>query len=218
MPKKNKVTKSFEKEKSQEEIKQNDDKIKVSEAKKISRDKSNNIKQKLEENNPSIVDKSISSNTNSIPKNLKTLPIVNNEKGWKALTALQTKVQDMKQNSNKLIQDKEIFYVIFKLNKPTAKRLKPYTIKLPNTQYGLSDRSVCQISKDPEEEYETLIQDSDLPIKQVIGLQRFRTEYKPYQYRRELVSQHDLFLVDRSILSRVCGNIGVIFQRANKYV
>ncbi|KAI5968557.1 hypothetical protein CANMA_002302 [Candida margitis] len=99
-------------------------------------------------------------------------------------------------------------------------QFKPKTIKLSKSINDASLKS-CLILRDQlvksDEEIEK-IEEANLPtISQILPLQSIKTEYKPFEKRRELHSSHDLFFVDDAVLNTMPFSLGKIFYESNKY-
>ena len=99
-------------------------------------------------------------------------------------------------------------------------QFKPKTIKLFKS---INDKSLksCLIIRDQlvksDQEIEK-IEEANLPtISQIIPLQSIKTEYKPFEKRRELQSTYDLFFVDDAVLNTMPNSLGKIFYESSKY-
>lgn len=99
-------------------------------------------------------------------------------------------------------------------------QFKPKTIKLSKSINDGSLKS-CLIIRDQlvksDQEIEK-IEEANLPtISQILPLQSIKTEYKPFEKRRELQSSYDLFFVDDAVLNTLPNSLGKIFYESNKY-
>ena len=87
-------------------------------------------------------------------------------------------------------------------------------------QHALLDNSasVCLLTKDPQREYKDLLAEKQIKtISRVVGVTKLRGKFRPFDARRELVRDHDMFLADERIvpmLPKLCGNV---FYDARKF-
>ncbi|WFD34445.1 proteasome-interacting protein cic1 [Malassezia cuniculi] len=92
----------------------------------------------------------------------------------------------------------------------TQRKVKPATIPLAHALLD-SSASVCLLTKDPQREYKDLLVEKNIKsISRVVGVEKLRGKFKPFDARRELVRDHDLFLADERIvpmLPKLCGNV-----------
>ncbi|KAI5964552.1 CIC1 [Candida theae] len=99
-------------------------------------------------------------------------------------------------------------------------QFKPKSIKLFKSINDASIKS-CLIIRDQlvksDQEIEK-IEEANLPtVSQILPLQSIKTEYKPYEKRRELHSSFDLFFVDDAVLNTMPTSLGKIFYQTSKY-
>ena len=90
---------------------------------------------------------------------------------------------------------------------------------MPHALNKSSSLSICIISADPQVSLENVIADPSFPpslssrISRVIGYSKLRTRYKDFESRRGLVAEHDIFLADDRIITRLPSTLGKIFYK-----
>ncbi|KAL9057083.1 MAG: hypothetical protein Q9162_002517 [Coniocarpon cinnabarinum] len=96
-------------------------------------------------------------------------------------------------------------------------RLKPHKIEIPHGLYDASDSSICLITSDPQRLYKDAIADPAFPsalrgrITRIIGLQKLKARYKSFESKRQLASEHDLFLADSRVWTYLPKILGKVF-------
>ena len=79
--------------------------------------------------------------------------------------------------------------------------------------------SVCLVTKDPQREYKDLLESHGIRfISRVIGVEKLKGKFKPYEARRMLLKENDLFLADERVVPLLPGLLGRKFFEAKKYV
>jgi ribosome biogenesis protein UTP30 len=81
--------------------------------------------------------------------------------------------------------------------------------------------SVCLISKTPQREYKDLLAAPEHNIKfvsRVVGVEKLRGKHAPYEARRRLCSEHDVFLCDERVMEMMPKLLGKTWFDAKKYV
>ncbi|PWZ00664.1 ribosomal protein L1 [Testicularia cyperi] len=98
-----------------------------------------------------------------------------------------------------------------------VKKVKPVRINLPNALHEPGSTSVCLLVKDPQREYkDLLVAEKIKSIARVVGVTKLKGKFKPYDARKALVQDHDLFLADQRIVPLVPALCGKIFFDAKK--
>ncbi|KAI9045458.1 uncharacterized protein KD926_008885 [Aspergillus affinis] len=101
-------------------------------------------------------------------------------------------------------------------------RLKPGKISIPHSLNASSSLSVCLITADPQRAVKNIVADSSFPehltsrIDKVIGFSKLKTKYQSFESRRQLLSEHDVFLADDRIIMRLVNTLGKIFYKSSK--
>lgn len=99
---------------------------------------------------------------------------------------------------------------------PEKKRIKPIQIPLTHPYRKDADQ-VCLITKDPQNDYKNLLKQKRITsIHKVIGIEKLRKKYQPYEARRILCSSYEVFLADRSVISLLPQLLGKEFFQKKK--
>ncbi|KAK4935445.1 proteasome-interacting protein cic1 [Elasticomyces elasticus] len=100
------------------------------------------------------------------------------------------------------------------------KRLKPSKISVPHSLNKSSDLRICLIVADPQRAVKNVVADPAFPehlksrINRIIGFTKLKARYKTFESRRQLLSEHDIFLADERIVTRLPGVLGKVFYKA----
>lgn len=138
----------------------------------------------------------------------------------KACKALLKHVKSQPTNDNNLLDSDEqnVWLQVNTRKMSELKKFKP--IRLP-LKHSLVDKSVpiCLISKDPQKTYKELLISKECSemIDKVVGVEKFRGKYKPYEARRELAREYSIFLADERVTPLLPSLLGKIFLK-NKRV
>ena len=101
-------------------------------------------------------------------------------------------------------------------------RLKPGKISIPHSLNTSPSLSICLITADPQHAVKDAIGDPAFPttlssrISKVIGYTKLKAKYKTFEARRQLLSEHDVFLADDRIIMRLVETLGKIFYKSSK--
>ncbi|KAK5944345.1 proteasome-interacting protein cic1 [Knufia obscura] len=98
-------------------------------------------------------------------------------------------------------------------------RLKPSKIPVPHSLNTNENATICLITTDPQRAVKNAVADPAFPsalstrITRIIGLSKLLARYKSFEQRRQLVSEHDIFLADDRIISRLPKLLGKVFYK-----
>ncbi|KIX92317.1 uncharacterized protein Z520_11925 [Fonsecaea multimorphosa CBS 102226] len=98
-------------------------------------------------------------------------------------------------------------------------RLKPSKIAVPHPLNTSPDLRICLITTDPQRAVKNVVADPAFPehlksrITRIIGYTKLKARYKTFEQLRELLSEHDLFLADDRIVTRLPGILGKVFYK-----
>lgn len=98
-------------------------------------------------------------------------------------------------------------------------RLKPSKILVPHSLNRNENATICLITTDPQRAVKNAIADPTFPqplssrITRVIGLTKLLAKYKSFEQRRQLLSEHDIFLADDRIVARLPKALGKVFYK-----
>jgi ribosome biogenesis protein UTP30 len=99
-------------------------------------------------------------------------------------------------------------------------RLKPSKITVPHSLNTAPDLNICIISADPQRALKNAVADDSFPadlssrITRIIGLTKLKSRYKSFEQRRALRDEHDIFLADDRIVSRLPDALGKVFYKS----
>lgn len=101
-------------------------------------------------------------------------------------------------------------------------RLKPGKISVPHSLHSSPSLSICLITADPQRAVKDVIAEPSFPktlssrITKIIGFSKLKARYQSFESRRQLLSEHDLFLADDRIILRLVQTLGKIFYQSSK--
>lgn len=99
---------------------------------------------------------------------------------------------------------------------PTS-HVKPVRINLPHALHTPGEVSVCLLVKDPQREWKDLLVEKKIKcISRVVGVTKLKGKFKPFDARRALVQDHDIFLADSRIVPTLPNLCGKVFFDAKK--
>ena len=79
--------------------------------------------------------------------------------------------------------------------------------------------SICLITKDPQREYKDLLESHNIKfISRVVGVEKLKGKFKPFDARRMLLKENGLFLADDRVIPLLPKLLGKAFFNAKKYV
>ena len=102
------------------------------------------------------------------------------------------------------------------------KRLKPGKIPIIHSLHKPASSTVCLITADPQRSFKDTIGNPTFPsrlrsqITRVIGISKLLARYKSFESRRQLHSEHDVFLADTRIITRLPKALGKVFYSGTK--
>ncbi|KAI5962981.1 uncharacterized protein KGF55_002773 [Candida pseudojiufengensis] len=170
---------------------------------------------------------STESNSSIIPSSVIKKAIIELEK---YITRDKQEKQESNEKSKSQLFDEDVIneantlYLIIESKKffSAKPQFKPKTIKLSKSMYNFKELKTCLIIRDQlvktNEEIEK-IENENLPtISQILPLKSLKTEYKPFEKRREFRNDYDLFLADEAILNTLPNVLGKVFYDSNNKV
>lgn len=98
-------------------------------------------------------------------------------------------------------------------------RLKPGKIPVPHSINNSPSLSICLITADPQRAVKDVVADPTFPaslsarIGKVIGFSKLKAKYHSFESRRQLFAEHDIFLADDRIITRLVDTLGKIFYK-----
>ncbi|PGH15396.1 hypothetical protein AJ80_05580 [Polytolypa hystricis UAMH7299] len=101
-------------------------------------------------------------------------------------------------------------------------RLKPSKIQVPHSLNTSPALNICLITADPQRAVKDVVADPAFPkslssrITKVIGFSKLKAKYQSFESRRQLLGEHDIFLADDRIITRLVDALGKIFYKSTK--
>lgn len=101
------------------------------------------------------------------------------------------------------------------------KRLKPGKITVPHPLNTSTTSTICLITCDPQRTYKDIVASPAFPsalssrITRVIDVKKLQSKYKQYEAQRQLRDNHNIFLADDRIITRLPQILGKTFYKAS---
>lgn len=78
---------------------------------------------------------------------------------------------------------------------------------------------ICLITKDPQREYKDLLEAHGVKfISRVVGIEKLKGKFKPFEARRALLKENGMFLADERVVPLLPKLLGVKWFNAKKCV
>ncbi|KAI0016403.1 ribosomal protein L1 [Xylariomycetidae sp. FL0641] len=100
-----------------------------------------------------------------------------------------------------------------------TRNLKPGKIVLPHPLNTHPEMGICLITAEPQRHYKNLVASNEFPeewrkrISRVIDVGKLKSKFKSYEQQRQLFSEHDVFLGDSRIITRLPKLLGKTFYK-----
>ncbi|XP_028669939.1 ribosomal L1 domain-containing protein 1 isoform X2 [Erpetoichthys calabaricus] len=141
----------------------------------------------------------------------------------KAVKALFAYLKSVSASKAKLLEEQQVISLIITLWKipPNEQSIKihlPHTIHTGSTEVCLFTRDEPDMSAEKTEAfYKKLLADKNIRyVSEVISYKTLKKEYKPFEAKRRLLSNFDLFLADARIYRLLPTQIGKHFYKSKK--
>ncbi|KAJ7243772.1 ribosomal protein L1p/L10e family-domain-containing protein [Mycena rebaudengoi] len=96
-------------------------------------------------------------------------------------------------------------------------KFKPVKIPIVHPLVDPRTSSVCLITKDPQRQYKELLEEHKINfISRVVGIEKLKGKFKPFEARRMLLKENGLFLADERIIPLLPKLLGVKWFEAKK--
>ncbi|KAL1743669.1 ribosomal protein L1p/L10e family-domain-containing protein [Schizophyllum fasciatum] len=140
------------------------------------------------------------------------------EKAVNALLAYATKRAEQQAETELLPgRDQNVWLNIAEKTIVPDRRLKPHRIPLAHPIVDPRVSSICLLTKDPQRQYKDLLETHKIRfISRVVGVEKLKGKFKPFEARRGLLKDHDLFLADERIIPLLPKLLGTKFFKAKK--
>lgn len=136
----------------------------------------------------------------------------------KAVLALRSYLNGTLKNkqSPKLIDDGEYYEICINLSKIIPPK-SSCSASLKHSIYNRPELSICLLTTDPVSDIEKSLEENPIPcVNKVIGAKELATSFKPFEHRRVLRKQYDLFIAQDSIIPQLPQLLGVKFYQSGK--
>ena len=93
---------------------------------------------------------------------------------------------------------------------------KPIRVATPHPIYPKTS-SICLLCADPQRTYKDLmVAQHCTQVKRVVGVSKLKGKFAPFEARRQLAGEHDLFLADDRIIPMLPKLLGKQWLEAKK--
>lgn len=92
---------------------------------------------------------------------------------------------------------------------------------MPHSLNTSPNLRICLITADPQRAVKNVVADPAFPanlksrITKIIGFTKLKNRYKTFETRRQLLAEHDIFLADDRIITRLPATLGKIFYKGS---
>ncbi|WVQ83759.1 hypothetical protein IAT38_005903 [Cryptococcus sp. DSM 104549] len=140
------------------------------------------------------------------------------EKAVNALLAHHAKVAAKKEEEELLPREEHVWVVVNTKHGSTRKSLMPVKIQLPHPALPPPPAtSICLLTKSPQRTYKDLLAEHNIKfIARVVGVEKLKGKFRPYEARRELMRDHEMFLCDERVVPMMPKLLGKMFFEAKK--
>ncbi|KAF7373440.1 hypothetical protein MSAN_00553700 [Mycena sanguinolenta] len=140
------------------------------------------------------------------------------KKAVEALHAHITKHAQKKEGTELLGgKDQNIWLNVSVKKIASAHKFKPVKIPIAHPLIDPRTTSICLITKDPQRKYKDLLTQYNIKfISRVVGVEKLKGKFKPYEARRVLLKENGLFLADERVVPLLPRLLGVKWFEAKK--
>jgi ribosome biogenesis protein UTP30 len=124
-----------------------------------------------------------------------------------------------KQEEDELLPRKEqhVWLVVAVKQMHPEKKLAPFKIPIIHPLVDPRTTPICLITKDPQREYKDLLESHRIKfISRVVGLEKLKGKFKPFEARRLLLKENGLFLADARVIPLLPKLLGSKWFQAKK--
>ncbi|KAI0265548.1 ribosomal protein L1p/L10e family-domain-containing protein [Gloeopeniophorella convolvens] len=128
-------------------------------------------------------------------------------------------VQQQKREETELLPGREenIWLQVAVKQVHSEAKLKPHKIPIKYPLVDPRTSAVCLITKDPQREYKDLLESAGVRfVNRVVGIEKLKGKFKPFEARRGLLRENGLFLADERVVPLLPRLLGKIFFTAKK--
>ncbi|KIM42968.1 hypothetical protein M413DRAFT_443788 [Hebeloma cylindrosporum] len=100
---------------------------------------------------------------------------------------------------------------------PSGHKVKPVKIPIVHPLVDPRTSPVCLITKDPQREYKDLLETHNIKfISRVVGIEKLKGKFKPFEARRMLLKENGMFLADDRVIPLLPKLLGAKWFEAKK--
>ncbi|KAI4096313.1 MAG: hypothetical protein LQ344_001139 [Seirophora lacunosa] len=141
-----------------------------------------------------------------------------------AASATKSLIRTEDSSDEKDSSDAEPIWLVLttKRNIADQRRLKPGKIPLPHPLNTSPTTTTCLITCDPQRQVKDVLAHPSFPtslasrITKVIGISKLKARYQPFESKRQLLDEHDVFLADARIITMLPKILGKTFYKGSK--
>uniref|UniRef100_A0A7N0VC43 Ribosomal protein L1 n=1 Tax=Kalanchoe fedtschenkoi TaxID=63787 RepID=A0A7N0VC43_KALFE len=139
------------------------------------------------------------------------------------------RAQHKSKSPDLLAQDDDYFNLIVTLlNIPSKDRRITYRIELPTPLHSATDTEICLIVGDRRKSQvrkmrsdlkeKAVVTPEEAGVSKVLKISKLKSDYRAFEEKRKLRDAYDLFLAEKSIVTRLQGVLGKHFYKNKKKV
>ncbi|KAJ7081595.1 ribosomal protein L1p/L10e family-domain-containing protein [Mycena belliarum] len=99
----------------------------------------------------------------------------------------------------------------------SAHKFKPVKVPIVHPLVDPRTSAICLITKDPQRQYKDLLTEHNIKfISRVVGIEKLKGKFKPYEARRMLLKENGMFLADERVIPLLPKLLGVKWFEAKK--
>ncbi|TEB22766.1 ribosomal protein L1 [Coprinellus micaceus] len=84
---------------------------------------------------------------------------------------------------------------------PPGHRIKPVKVPIVHPLVDPRTTPICLITKDPQRQYKDLLEEHNIKfISRVVGVEKLKGKFKPFEARRALLKENGMFLADERVV------------------
>lgn len=118
--------------------------------------------------------------------------------------------------------DGEFVYLVVTSKKffSDHRQFKPTLVELPTPlfKYKKVKPAVCIFTRDPQRDYKDALLDGQTAVTKVVGVSKLKGKHKPFEARRVLLKDHDLFLAEDGVVEMLPKLLGAAFYRKQQSI
>ncbi|KAI0345653.1 ribosomal protein L1 [Trametopsis cervina] len=114
-------------------------------------------------------------------------------------------------------KEQNVWLVLTVKQMQPQKKLKPHRIPIVHPLVDPRTSGVCLITKDPQRTYKDLLEKQKVKfVSRVVGVEKLKGKWKPFEARRLLLKENELFMADERVIPLLPKLLGKMFFNAKK--